>query len=117
MVGQKDFVDPLVLKFIGWLKKKLFEEGSDVSGENVTPRLLAISCDVINFVTSCSIPKHLCLTVYLHNVYGSKQLIVDLYTLDYTLPYTEGLHFKTSAANHMFSSQQKTPSGGLVPKM
>ena len=71
LVGQKDFVDPLVLKFIGWLKKKLFEEGSDVSGENVTPRLLAISCDVINFVTSCSTPKHLCLTVYLHNVYGS----------------------------------------------
>ena len=38
LVGQKDFADPLILKFIGWLKKKkLFEEGSGVSGEKVTP--------------------------------------------------------------------------------
>ena len=114
LAEQKDFVDHLGLKCIGWLKKKLFAEGSDVSGEKVTPRLLAISCDVINLVTACSTPKHLCVTVYLHNVYGSKQLIEDLHTHGYTLTYTEGLHFQTSAANHMFSSQQKTPSGGLV---
>ena len=48
-------------------------------------------------------------------MYGSKQFIEDLHTLGYTLLYPEGLHFQTSAANHMFRSQQKTPSGGLVP--
>ena len=80
--GQKDFVAPLVLKFIGWLSnKKLFDGGTDISAEKVTPKLLAISCDLINLVTSCSTPKHLGLTVHLHHVYGSKKLIKDLQSL------------------------------------
>ena len=114
--GQKEFIDPLILKFIGWLSnKKLYDDGTDVSDEKVTPKLLAISCDLINLVTSCSTPKHFGLTVHLHHVYGSKKLIEDLHTLGYTLSYTEIRHFLTSAANHMSSSQQKTPSGALVP--
>ena len=65
----------------------------------------------MTFVKPMITPKHLGLTVFLHHSYGSKQLIEDLNSHGYTLPYTEVRHFLTSAAIHMANVQQQTESG------
>lgn len=114
--AQKNFLDPLLLRFILWLSsKKKLDDAADIHDGIIDPKTISISTDITALVTSILTPKHLGLTVYLHHTFGSKKLIEDLNALGYTMSYSEVRHFLTSAAVHMTSTQETTPSGGLVP--
>lgn len=50
---QKEFVDPLLYKFLDWMaSKKYFEEGADISDDAVNPKLLAVACDITAMISS-----------------------------------------------------------------
>ncbi|WAR01041.1 hypothetical protein MAR_025413 [Mya arenaria] len=112
--NQRDFLDPLLVRFVTWLSaKSKLDDGVDLNETVVEQTIISISSDITTLVQPSVItPKHLGLTVYLHHTFGSKKLIEDLNVHGYTLPYTEVRHFLTSAALHTISSQQKTPSDG-----
>ena len=116
LAAQKDFVDPLLYKAIGWLSdEELFINGNDICDCELEPKCLAIACDITTLVTSVLSPKHLGLSVHLHHDYGSRKLIEDMHSLGYGISYTELRHFLTSAAVHVTSTQQITPSGAIIP--
>ena len=65
--GQKEFIDPLLHKAIGWLTKdELYANASD---GDMDIRCLAICCDITTSLTSVFSPKHLGLGVHLYNDY------------------------------------------------
>lgn len=114
--SQKNFLDPVLLRFIGWLSSKTkLDEGDDIHDSDIDVKTLAISSDITTLISSVITPKHLGLTVHLHHTFGSKKLIEDLSVIGHTMPYSEIRHFLTSTAVHMSHSQEITPSGGLVP--
>lgn len=116
LASQKDFVDPLLYKAIGWLSnEELFINGSDISEIELDSKCLAIACDITTLVSSVFSPKHLGLSVHLHHDFGSRKLIEDMYCLGYGISYTELRHFLTSAAVHVTSTQHITPSGAIIP--
>ncbi len=65
--------------------------------------------------TSVFSPKHLGLAVHINQRFPSRKLSEHLYGRGYIIPYSELQHFLTSAAVHVSSQQQKTPSGGFIP--
>ena len=77
-----------------WLSgnKKLIE-GADIHDSDLNSKILAISSDITTLIASIITPKHLGLTVYVHQTFGSKKLIEDLNNLGYTMSYSEGRHF------------------------
>lgn len=109
--SQKKFLDPHLLLFVRWLAG----DSDDSNDNNDTPdqNVLSICSDITYLVKPVTTPKHLGLSVYLHHSFGSKKLIEDLHAHGYTLSYTEVRHFLTSAALHMASIQNQTPSGML----
>lgn len=114
--AQKNFLDPVLLRFIGWLSSKTkLDEGDEIHDSDIDVKTLAISSDITTLSSCVITPKHLGLTVHLHHTFGSKKLIEDLSVLGHTMPYSEIRHFLTSAAVHMSHSQEITLSGGLVP--
>ena len=114
--AQKNFLDPLLLRFNMWLpRKNKLDAAADIHDSDIDAKTMSVSCDITALVTSILTPKHLGLTVYLHHTFGSKKLNEDLNALGYITTYSEVRHFLTSAAVHMTSTQETTPSGGLVP--
>ena len=115
--AMKDFVSPLLYNLLGWVTDKtLFEGAIDIADEAVDNHIacLTIACDVCSLSTKVMSPKHLGLAIDLHQKSGSRIIIDDLYTMGYTISYTELLHFLTSAAVHIASGQTSTPSGGFI---
>ena len=114
--AQKDFVDPLLYKTIGWLTDEtLFLEGDDISAKELNAKCLAIACDITTLGTPVVSPKHLGLSVHFHHDYGSRKLIEDMHALGYGISYTGLRQFLTSAAVHVSTIQPSTPSGGIIP--
>lgn len=108
--AEKEFVDPLLYKTIGWLTDEtLFLEGDDISNKSLNAKCLTIACDITTLVISMMSPKHMGLSVNLHHDYGSRKLIADMYALGYGISYTELRQFLTSAAVHVSTAQPGTP--------
>lgn len=115
---QKTFLDPLLLKALGWLTSpKLHTNADEFSrcGQSHSKRCLNIACDIVTLATSITSPKHLGLAVYLHHEYGSRKLIELMHDMGYTISYTELRRFLTSAALHVSSLQDSTDLGCYVP--
>ena len=112
--SQKEFIDPLLLKFVEWLGK---EDSEHSSSPNRTDRkVVSIASDIMTMVTGNFSPKHLGLGIYVHHAYGSRLMVDMLYSLGHGISYTELRRFLTSAAVHMQSTQTVTASGGIIPK-
>lgn len=113
LTTQRDFLDPLLVRFITWLgsESKLKDGHDGLNDSGTDQRTVSICSDITALVKSIITPKHLGLSIYLHHSYGSKKLIEDLHSHGYTLSYTEVRHFLTSAAIHMASVQERTLSG------
>ena len=113
--AQKQFVQPLLGKFLSWLtNEKAFKQACDAQAE-VDPRLLASACDITTLATSIFSPKHLGLAINLHHEFGSRKLIDDLSCLGHCVSYDELRRFITSAAEHIYGEQIITPSGAVIP--
>lgn len=114
--AMRQFVDPLLYQVIGWLTNEdLFKNAANILDSENDAACLAIACDIIFHATAVPSPKHLGLAVHVHQQFGSRKLVEDLYALGYTISYTELLRFLTSAAVHVSSTQQATESGGFIP--
>lgn len=110
--AQKQFLDKHLLLFVKWLSVDTDETNTDEIA--FTQQELSVCSDIAYLVKPTTTPKHLGLSVYLHHSYGSKKLIEDLHAHGYTWSYTEVRHFLTSAALHMSSAQDQTPSGRVI---
>ena len=102
--AQRNFVDPLVYKFVGWLmNEQKYKNGEDIEND---VRCLSIACDLTTLSSSIFSPKHLNLALYLHHNFGSRKLIDATNALGYCISYTELRKFITSAAIHIDQQQQ-----------
>ena len=112
----KDWVDPVLYKFICWVTdKNLFDNGAEVSDLKPNLPALNIACDIISQSTSVISPEHLGLAVYLHHEFGSRKLVDSLHAMSYCISYTELRRFLTSAAEHINASQEPTSTGTYKP--
>lgn len=112
----RDFVDPLLLKTIGWLTDgKLYRDAKDIPDDDSCRKYLSLACDIVYLSTSVMSPKHLGLAVQLHHDFGSRKLVEGIHSLGHCISYPELRQFLTSAAVHVSSGQQPGPAGSLVP--
>ena len=108
--AEKDFIDPLLYKFILWLTcKEVFMAGSDISGFDLVPSCLHIATTSINY------PKHLGLAVFLNNEFGSQKLIDTMFNMGYSISYTELRQFITSVVIYVNSLQVPPLLGSYLP--
>ena len=111
----KKWTDSLLLKMVCWLtNKRLFDDASDVSEIDCNLPCVNIACDIITQSTAVISPKHLGLGVYLHHEYGSRKLIDMMHAMGYCISYTELRHFLTSAATHINSLQEQSPTNSYI---
>ena len=117
--AEKDFIDPLLYKFILWLTcEEFFMSGSDTSDFDSVPSCLHIVCDIITASTSIMSPKHFGPAVFLNNEFGSRKLIDTMFNTGYSISYTELRQFNTSFAIYINSLQVPSPIGPyLLPEI
>ena len=88
--AEKDFIDPLLYKFILWLTcEEFFMSGSDISDFDLVLSCLHIACDITTASTSIMSTKHLGLAVFLNNEFGSRKLIDTMFNMGYSISYTK----------------------------
>lgn len=110
----KVFVDPLLYKAIGWLTNKdLFSQAADIADDDQI-QCLNFACDITTLATSTMSPKHLGLAIHLHHEFGSRKLVEHMFSLGYSVSYSELRRFLTSAALQV-SATQTARYGSFVP--
>lgn len=110
----KDFVDPLLYKAIGWLTNKdLFSQAADIADDDQI-QCLNFACDITTLATSTMSPKHLGLAIHFHHEFGSRKLVEHMFSLGYSVSYSELRRFLTSAALQV-SATQTARYGSFVP--